>query len=462
MIDIGVLLYFLMLRGYLVITVHSALLFFQWINNTWLALPSTFLFLLVSIMLTIKTGFLQIRGIPRLIQLLRAGVREQQHHLEGHKLDTISPVQALFTALATTLGMGNVVGPATAIVAGGPGALFWLLLYMFLGSVTKFTEVVFALHTRIRTEQGNIIGGPMEYLRLVSPYLALWYGYVMTVLFIGWSGQQANTLANIYVLEGVPRIVVGGLLAIFAWLVLRGGAKRVGIIASKLVPIMFVLYVSFSVYIIVKDFDALLGAFALIIESVFKSTAAVGGFLGATVYQAMRYGVFRGVYISESGLGTSSIPHAMSDASNPVDQGLLAMGSTIADMSLSLLSGLLVLVTGLWQSDKLSTTLVYEVFKTHAPVTGQLVLLVSVSLFVLTTIIGNSFNGLKSFSALSRDRYVTCYFFTTIACIFVGSLMPVKLVWEMMDTFLVTAAIPNLIGLLWLSWRYPSVLKLSK
>ncbi len=437
------------------------LFFFQWINNNWLALPASLLFLFVALILTIKTRFIQVRGLPRVISLIIQGVKEKEDP-SARKNDTLPPFQALFAALATTIGMGNVVGPATAIVAGGPGALFWLLLYMFFASATKFTEVVFALHTRIRTAQGNVIGGPMEYLRLVSPYLALWYGYIMTILFIGWSGQQANTLANIYVLEGVPRPIIGGLLAFFAWIVLRGGAKRVGTIASKLVPIMFVLYVSFSIYIILKDIAAFHSSLALILQNIINPAAPIGGFLGASTYEAVRYGVFRGIYISESGLGTSSIPHAMSDAGNPVDQGLLAMGSTIADMSLSFLSGLLVLVTGIWQSNKLSTTLVYEVFKTHAPITGQLVLLLSISLFVLTTVIGNSFNGLKSFSCLSRDKYVDVYLIATIVCIFFGALMPVKLVWEMMDTFLTFAAVPNLLGILWLAWRYPSVLSLNK
>lgn len=434
----------------------DALSFFKYINDNCLAVPSSMVFLGVGIFLTLKTGFVQIRGLPYFFRLLIHGVpKKKSSHAST---DTITPIQALFTALATTIGMGNVVGPATAIMMGGPGALVWLMIYMFFASVTKYTEVCFALHTRIKTPEGSIVGGPMEYLRAVDARLATWYCVIMTVLFIGWSGQQSNTLATIYALESIPPFVVGAVLAGVAWAVLSGGAQRVGMIASKLVPVMFIFYVSFALYIIFKDKSALFNALALLKQGFLCASAPVGGFVGASICQAMRYGVFRGIYISESGLGTSSIAHAMSDANNPTDQGILAMGSAAADMFLSFLSGLLILVTGIWHTTSFSTTIMYEAFKIHTPVFGQFILLGSVSLFVLTTVIGNSFNGLKSFTALVGDRWVPHYMWITIAYIFVGAVLPTRLIWEMMDTALTFAAIPNLIGLLYLTYRYPHVI----
>ncbi|MDP3889411.1 MAG: alanine:cation symporter family protein [bacterium] len=438
----------------------NLLSFFNGLNN-FLALPGSVLFLGVAIILTLKSGFAQIRTLPRFVRIIMNGMREEKHKQKEKHSDTISPLHALFAALGTSIGMGNIVGPTIAIAWGGPGALFWLVVYIFFASVTKFTEVTFALYTRVTMQDGKVVGGPMVYLKMVSIFLAHWYGFIMSVLFISWSANQSNTLASIYAIEGVPHWIIGFGLAILTAITLSGGARRVGIFASKLVPIMFVLYVSFSLFILFKDIAAFKNALHLIKDGIFNSTAAVGGFAGATIFQAIRFGTFFAIYISESGMGTSSIPHAMSDIKRPVDQGILAMGSTVADMLLSILSGLLVLVTGIWQVG-FCNTLIYQVFKMHAPLFGQVVLLISVSLFVMTTVIGNSFNGMKSFSVLFHNRWVTAYIILTVVCIFIGSLMPVPLVWEIMSTLLTLAAVPNLIGLLILSFKYPQVLSLKQ
>jgi AGCS family alanine or glycine:cation symporter len=441
----------------------SVLIFFKWLNDDIFALPGTVLFFGAAVILTIKTGFIQIRAIPHFARLISKGIREKK---EQKALTTatnaINPFHALFTALASSIGMGNVVGPGTAIITGGPGALFWLVIYIGFASVTKFTEVMFALHTRTRTSDGKIIGGPMEYLKAVTPFLAHWYAAIMATLLAGWCAMQSNTLANIYAIESVPRWSIGLLLAVITAHVLGGGAQRVGAVASKLVPVMTILYVSFSLFILLKYISALQHAFVLIKNNIFSPAAPIGGFLGATIFQAMRYGMFRGVFISESGLGTASIPHAMANTKHHIDQGVLAMGSTIADMTLSMLSGLLVLVTGIWMRGGFSVTLVYEIFKEHTSAFGQLALLTSVSLFVLTTIIGNSFSGLQNFTSLSKGRWSRVYMGLVIMCVFVGSISSVPLLWEMMDTVLVLAAIPNLLGLLYLAFKYPYVLHLSQ
>lgn len=434
----------------------SLLAFFTWINDL-CALPSTILFFGAGILLTIKTGFLQITQFPRFVQLIMHGVKRRKHDAKSGQ--TIGTFQALFTAMGTTIGMGNVVGPSVAIMAGGPGALFWLLIYIFFGSVTKFTEVTFALATRQVLPDGHIIGGPMRYLQQVSNFLASWYMYVMTFLFIGWSSIQSNTLAQIYAQESIPAWLVGLALAIFVGIVLRGGAARVSEWATMLVPFMCLFYITFALFILLKDISALQQAVILVLKSAFTPSAALGGFAGASVLTAMRMGIFKAIFITEAGLGTSSIPHALADTQRPTDQGVLAMFAMLSDAFLCTLSGLMTLVTGVWLQGAFRSTLIYEVFKMHSPAIGGSVLLLSITLFVVTTVIGNSFNGTQSFAAITRHRYMWVYIAFTMVMIFCGSLIQVKLAWEMMDTFLTLVAIPNLIGLILLAFRKPEVLK---
>lgn len=422
--------------------------------------PTTILFFVVGIFLTIKTGFIQLRALPRFFLLLKGGMKRKEVYSDAGQVRSIDAFHALFTAMSTTIGMGNLVGPSVAIFTGGPGALFWLLFYIVFGSATKFTEVVFAMTTRIKTADGHILGGPMQYLAHVSNIFAYWFMYVMAILFVGWSMVQANTLAAIFAQEGIQPWITGLVLALLTFYVLVGGAQRVGNVASKLVPIMFVFYVVFALFILFRDPFALHMAVIRIINAIFTPSAPVGAFAGATVYQAVRSGLYRGVYITEAGLGTSSIAHAMADTKRPTDQGILAMYSMAADASLALISGLIVLVTGVWEYGIFRSTLIYEAFKLHAPTVGQIVLLVSVSLFVITTIIGNSFNGRQTFASITHFKWVNWYVLFTVCMTFVGAMLEVELAWVAMDILITLVAIPNLIGLLVLAYKNPDALKI--
>ncbi len=408
-----------------------------------------------AIILTVKNGFLQIRGFPRFWRLITQGVREQS----SDKVKTLNPFQALFSAMATTIGMGNIVGPSFAISMGGPGALFWLLVYIILGSATKFTEVTFAVHTRAITKKGDIIGGPTQYLKLISPRLAAWYGVLTMILFTGWSGLQINTLASIWAQEGIPHWFSGAIAVIILLAVVFGGVERIGFVASRIVPLKFFLYVGFALLILLKNISAVGSAISLVFSSIFSPVAAAGGFAGATLFTAMREGIYKSIFITESGVGTSSISHALSDVKNPVDQGILAMFSGLADMFLCTLSGLLTLVTGVWMSGKLNNTLTYEAFKMHAPVAGRLALVISILLFVITALIGNTYNGSQSFASLTNYRFVNWYFIVAALIAFLGAFANVPLLWQGMDIILTLVAIPNLIGLLLLAFHYPQVLQ---
>lgn len=423
--------------------------------DDFLALPSLVLCFGVGIFLTIKTKCIQFRAFPRFLHLITHGVKNQK----GKSQQEINPLQALFTAMATTIGMGNIVGPSVAIMSGGPGALFWLALYPVIGGVIKFTEVIFAVRMRTKLPDGHILGGPTQYLKHVNWYLAQWYGIFTLILFAGWSGQQANTIANVFACESIPHWVTGTVLAISLFIVLKGGISRIGALASKLVPFMFVLYVAFTGTILACDPYALLNAFKLIFAHAFTPCAALGGFIGASVFSAMRLGVHRSIYITESGLGTSSIAHAMSDTDRPEDQAVLAMFSVLADTLLSVLSGLLILISGAWINGTFSNVLIYEVFKSYSPGFGKWVLLISITLFVTTTIIGNSFNASQSFASFTRYRWMIPYYIFLSAIVFVGALAQVSLVWKVMDVIQVLVAIPHLIGLLYLSITYGHMLK---
>ncbi len=427
-------------------------------TNQFLAIPSLIVFLGSGIILTLKTRFVQIRAFPRLLTLLKKGVK---HHHQAKNEKTINPFQAVFAAMATTIGMGNIVGPSIAIMTGGPGALFWLIAYSFFGSVTKFTEVLFAVNMRARLQDGTIIGGPTQYLKSVSFGLARWYAVLTLFLFAGWSGMQANTLASIFSMESVPRVVTGGVLALFTFTVLIGGIKRIGFLASKLVPLMFVLYIGFALSILLSDIPALLSAIALVFRSAFTYQAAAGGFLGATLLSAVRVGVHRNMHITEAGLGSSSIAHSMTDADKAPDQAILAMFSIICDTTIAFLSGLLVLATGFWlTAGSFSNTLMYEIFKNYSPGLGKWVLFTCITLFVVTTVIGNSFNASQSYASFFKEKGLRWFYALLALVIFAGSLMRVELVWEMMDVIQVLVAIPHIVGLLILAFRNGKILKI--
>jgi alanine or glycine:cation symporter, AGCS family len=426
--------------------------------NASLAVPTLLLFLGTGIILTIKTRFLQIRGFPHFIRLLTSGIKK------GHsKAHTINSFHALFSAMATTIGMGNIVGPSMAIALGGPGALFWLLLYIVFGSVTKYTEVTFAVYSRTTSTKGDIIGGPTQYLALVRPWLGTWYALLTIVLFTGWSSIQVNTLSCIWAQEGIPHWMTGLLAVVILLSVVLGGVDRIGYFASRIVPLKFLLYVTFALIILLQNLPAVGQAIVLVFSSAFTPAAAGGALAGISLFTVMREGIYKSIFITEAGLGTSSISHALADVERPTDQGILALFSGLADMFLCTLSGLLTLVTGVWLSGKLSNTLIYEAFKLHSPIGGaQYALMISILLFVITALIGNTYNGSQSFASFTNYKYVKTYYVCAALIAFSGSLAAVPFLWSVMDILLTLVAIPNLLGILYLVFKYPHIIAFER
>ncbi|HJM69220.1 MAG TPA: amino acid carrier protein [Candidatus Babeliales bacterium] len=428
--------------------------FFDMVDS-YLAFPALTLFLATGLILTFQTRFIQFRSFGRFIRIISGGPKEDH----DSNIKTVSPYKALFTAMAGTIGMGNMVGPTVAILMGGPGALFWLVFYSLISCVTKYAEVSFALHTRGKTEKGQILGGPAQYLKLISNNLANWYGFVTIFLFAGWSGLQTNTLAEILVNEGVVPWVTGISLSAVVLIVLIGGVQRVGSFTTKLVPIMFFLYVSFSLTILFYDPFALWAAIKLMFRYALTPAAPIGGFIGASLFSAVRIGTHHAAYITECGVGTSSIAHSFSDVKRISDQAIMAMYSVFADTFLCLISGLVVLITGLWQQCGFTSTMTYQAFSAYSPYYGKYILVMSVIFFVITTLIGNTFNGSRSFASFSKYRFMNFYYLFSAIVIFFGALVPVPLVWKIMDVVLVLVAIPHLVGLLMIAWHYPKMLK---
>lgn len=421
-----------------------------------LMFPMVPVFLCVGVVLTIKTRFLQFRAFPKFLKLITKGAPKARGNM-----NTIKPMHAFFTSLSTTIGMGNIVGPSIAIVIGGPGALFWMISYTFFAGIIKFTEVSFGVYTREKTKSGDIIGGPTQYLKLIHPWLAGWYGVVIVIVLSIWSGVQTNTIAKIFAKEGLPPWVTGLGSAIFVYVVLKGGAKRVGAFASKLVPLMSVLYIVFAGFILFKDMGALSRAITSVFRDAFSPTAAVGGFMGASLFSAMSAGIFKSIYSSEAGIGKAAIPNSIADVEKPTDQGILAIYGVIVDAVIALMSGLLILVTGMWMigDSALDSTLIYDVFKFNSPAVGRFVLMLSAGLFALTTVMGNSFDGSQSFASMTGHRWASFYLFSTMIIVFLGAFVSVPIVWKLVDILVVLIALPNVIGITILAFKKPEVLE---
>lgn len=426
------------------------------IVNGSITIPSLILFLGAGVLLTIKTNFLQLWGIKRAFHLL---MYSDQDRIASNA-NTLSPLKALFSAMAATVGMGNIVGPPMAIALGGPGALFWMLIYIFFGTATKCVEVAFAVYARSISKEGNVIGGPTQYLRLIAPFLGTWYAVLTVILFGAWSSIQVNTLACIWAQEGIPNWLSGLVACAILLFVMFGGVQRIGNVASGLVPLKFGLYVIFASLILGYHYKLLLTAISLVFECVFTRPAMCGGLAGAGTLISLRHGVYKSIFITEAGLGTASIAHALTDAKKPMDQGVLAIFSGIADLVLCTMSGLMTLVTGVWTTNELSNTLIYQVFKHYSPFPYvQYIFLVAILLFVITALIGNTYNGGQSFAALVGYKYVRAYYVVVAFFSFLGAFASVPLIWNILDFMLVLVAVPNLLGTILLSFKYKDILK---
>jgi alanine or glycine:cation symporter, AGCS family len=419
-----------------------------------------FVFLLIgSIVLSFKTRFVQIRAIPKIIKLFCRSLFSKATDDEN----TIRPHRALFTAMSTSLGIGNIVSPIIAIGLGGPGALLGFFLATIFGCAATFTEVTFSLFYRERLHDGTVMGGPMQYLKKeFGNALALFYAFFVCIMLVAWSGRQSNTLALLMKSHGIPQYVSGIIVALLVTFILIKGIKAIGSFSAKIVPIMFVLYVGSMLWIILSHSGNIIPALKLIFVSAFTPKALMGAGVGLGFQKAMRWGLSNAVFSNEAGLGTASIPHSMAEVENPVDQGIISMATVYTNGFLCILSGLAILVTGVWQKPGaiFDITMLSRLLTDSFSSAGSIILIFTVLLFVVGTILGNSYNGSQGFLFVTKNKWIWYYYILIALVVFVSSIADMNALWAIGDYLMVLVAVPHTIGIVILAFRRSKLLKI--
>lgn len=402
-----------------------------------------------GLLLTIMLKGLQFRklGYSLYLALIR---RKDADADEGD----ISNFEALMTALSATVGTGNIAGVATAIAVGGPGALFWMWITGLVGMATKFGEAVLAVKYRVKDENGEMCGGPMYYIArgLGWKGLGAVFAFFATIASFGIGNMvQSNSVAlAVKDTFGIDPFIVGIVLAVLTALVVLGGIKSIGKVTSILIPIMIVFYVGGALFILLTNIEKIGPAFGLVFEYAFNPVAATGGFAGATVAAAIRFGVARGVFSNESGLGSAPIAAAAAQTKHPVDQALVSMTQTFIDtIVICTMTGLVIIMFN-WDSGLTSSSLTTEAFRLGFE-GGQYIVTIGLILFAYSTILGWCYYGEKSIEYLLGVGAVKPYRMVYIAAILFGSVQKVGLVWTLADIFNGLMALPNLLGLIFLS-----------
>ena len=370
----------------------------------------------------------------------------------------ISSFQSLMTALSATVGTGNIAGVATAIFLGGPGAIFWMWITALFGMATKYCEAFLAIYFRERNSKNNIVGGPMYYIKngLDKKYHFLAYlfaAFGMVAAFGIGNGVQVNSVSQVINIEfGVSQSIIGFSIAVLVAFVILGGIKSIGNVASKLVPIMSLLYVLGGLIIIIDNYSLIPKMFFLIINSAFTETAAAGGFAGATISMAVRFGVSRGVFSNEAGLGSSPIAHAAAQTNNPAKQGSISMLEPLIDtLIVCSITAFVVLISGEWLSGINGAALTTSAFDQGLPVFGKYIVIFGLILFAFSTIIGWSYYGEKCAEFIFGEKVIPIYRLLWIIIIPFGAIIKLNLVWLIADIMNGLMAIPNLIALILLS-----------
>jgi len=397
--------------------------------------------------LTIILKGMQFRALPHAFKL----IFHKEHSQEGD----ISHFAALMTALAATVGIGNIVGVATAITMGGPGAVFWMWVTGLVGMATKYSEAVLAVKYREKGKHG-MRGGPMYYLSNAAglPWLGTLFAVFTAVAAFGIGNMtQANATAKIFESTfHIPTVATGIVLTLMTGLVILGGIKTIAKFTSWLVPLMIVVYVGCSLYVLTMNASEIPQAFTLIFYHAFNPSAATGGFVGATVAAAMRYGIARGVFSNESGLGSAPIAAAAARTNDPVKQALVSMTQTFIDtLVVCTMTALVILTASGWTQGISAAKLTSSSMAETLGSSGSVIVAISTALFAYSTLIGWNYYGEKAIEYLFGDQSIRVYrVFFTVA-VMIGATVSLEFVWNFSDLANGLMAIPNLIGLLLLS-----------
>lgn len=421
--------------------------------------PILFLIVGTGLLLSFKTGFFSVTKLGYILKNTLLKMFSKDDKGEGE----VTAFQAVATALAATVGTGNIAGVGTAIALGGPGAVFWMWFAAVLGMTTKYAEVVLAVNFREKTEDGRFVGGPMYYITngLGWKWLAILFAIfgAFAAFGIGNMVQSNSVAAALETSFGVAPIITGIILAVITALVIIGGIKRIGAFTEKLVPFMAAIYIIGGLVIILMNAAKIPAAIGLIFSSAFTGQAAVGGFAGATLARALRYGVARGVFTNEAGLGSAPIAHAAATTDHPVRQGLWGVFEVFADtLVICSITALAIVTSGVWESGLSGAALTTEAFNTSLPGGGYIVA-IGIVLFAFSTIVGWEYYGERCAEYLFGPKVNFIYRIIWIPFVVIGAIGGLNFVWDLADTLNGLMAIPNLIGVLALSG---TVFKLTK
>ena len=420
-----------------------------WLNGYVWGWPTIVLLLGTGVVLTVATAAIQVRYLGVALREVLGRVFEKS---KGP--GTVSPFQAVATALASTVGVGNIAGVATAISIGGPGALFWLWVSGFLGMATKFAEIVVALHYRERDDAGAMRGGAMYTLKngFGLPWLGgVFAGLVALAAFGIGNMVQANSVADsLRASFGVPPATTGIVMALLSAAVILGGIKRIGEVAEILVPAMAILYLGGGLVVLVRYASHIPDAVRLVFDGAFTGTAATGGFAGSTLMMALRYGVARGLFSNEAGLGSAPMVHAAAQTDHPVRQGLYGIFEVFVDTILvCTTTGLVILVTDSWVAGGTGAALAGQAFSIGLPGSwGNIVVTTSLVLFAFSTLIGWSYYGETGIVYLLGARAAVPYRLLWLVFIYLGAIGSLHLVWDIADTLNGLMALPNILTVL--------------
>ena len=413
--------------------------------------PLLILLIGTGIMLTIRLKFLQVTKLPMALGLIFTARNKGSGDIDSFK--------ALCTALAATVGTGNIVGVATAVHAGGPGAIFWMWVAAFVGMATKYAEGCLAVKYRTVDDNGEVSGGPMYYIQngLGEKYKPLAFLFAFFGVLVAFFGigtfAQVNAIVDITKLTtSIPVEYTAAILTVLVAAVTLGGLQSIAKTASKVVPAMAAIYVIATGVFLIMFADRIPGAIEQIIESAFTGTAAQGGFLGATVMLAMRSGVARGVFSNESGLGSAPIVAAAAKTKWPAEQGLISMTGTFIDtIIICTMTGLMLVVSGTWTGTVNGAALTNEAFLMAFPDYGGIILCVGLALFAFTTILGWNYYGERCVEYLVGVKGILPYRLIFIALVGCGAFIKLEVIWVLADIVNGLMAIPNLIALIGLS-----------
>lgn len=421
--------------------------------------PMLVLILGTGLFLMLGLGFFPLRNIGLAFSLL----------LKGRSADKatgdISPFNALMTSLSATIGTGNIAGVATAISIGGPGALFWMWCTALVGMATKYAEAVCAVHYREQDSEGHFSGGPMYYIKNGLgknwQWLAVAFALFGAIAGFGIGNTvQANSVADAMQTEfGIAPELSGLLMCLLAAMVILGGVKRIASVAGFLVPVMALAYLLVGLLIVAMNISQVPAVISLVVDSAFSETAAQGGFAGASVWLAIRFGVARGVFSNEAGLGSAPIAHAAAQTDSPVQQGTIAMLGTFIDtIIVCSVTGFVILLTGAWANGSGGAGLSTQAFASAIP-HGGLVVSIGLCIFAFTTILGWSYYSERCLVYLFGVKAILPFRLLWVAAIPLGAQAELDFIWLLADTLNALMAIPNLIALLLLS---PVIFKLTR